>query len=92
MVDAMGDSTQLLIRGHGAVVADRTVKHAVIRALVIEENARFQLWASVLGGPDPFTPEEAARIREQNWTDRSVDKRWRYYRWRAREQGLLPFD
>lgn len=92
MVEAMEDSNQLLIRGHGAVIADRSVEHAVVRSLVIEENARFQLWASTLGEPDAFTAEEAARIRGQNWTDRSVEKRWAYYRWRAREQGLLPFE
>lgn len=91
MVAAMGESNQLLIRGHGAVVADRSVEHAVVRALVIEENARFQLWASMLGEPRAFTAEEAARVRDQNWTDRSVEKRWAYYRWRAREEGQLPF-
>lgn len=90
MVSAMGDANQLLIRGHGAVIADRDVERAVVRALVIEENARYQLWASVLGDPIRMAPDEAARIRSQNWTDRSIEKRWAFYTWKAREHGLLP--
>lgn len=92
MLAAMGEANQLLIRGHGAVVADRTVERAVVRTIVIEENARYQLWASVLGTPTAFSAEEAARIRGQNWTDRSVAKRWAFYRWKARRQGLLPIE
>lgn len=92
MVEAMGDSNQLLIRGHGAVVADRDVRRAVVRAIVIEENARFQLWAAVIGDPTVMRPDEAARIRAQNWTDRSIEKRWDFYTWKARQQGLLPIE
>lgn len=92
MVAAMGDADQLLIRGHGAVYAGRDVREATLRALVIEENARYQLWASVLGEPDALTDEEIGRLREGNWNERSVAKRWEYYRWQARERGYLPFD
>lgn len=92
MLAAMGDANQVLIRGHGAVVADRDVKSAVVRALVIEENARFQLGASVLGTPVAMTPAEAARVRDQNWTPRSIAKRWTFYTWRAAQQGYLPID
>lgn len=92
MVEAMEGANQLLIRGHGVVVADRSVERAAVRALVIEENARYQLWASVLGDPRGLSQEEVARIRGQNWTDRSAAKRWEYYRWKAGERGFLPFD
>lgn len=92
MIAAMGDSNQLLIRGHGIVVADATVERAVVRALVIEENARYQLWASVLGEPRGLSPEEITRVRGQNWTDRSAGKRWGYYKWKAEREGVLPFE
>jgi L-fuculose-phosphate aldolase len=90
MIDAMGDANQLLIRGHGAVVADRNIKRAFARAIYVERNATYQLNASVLGNPNPLSPEEVARLREQNWTDASIDKRWHYYRWKARKNGYLP--
>lgn len=92
MLDAMGESNQLLIRGHGAVIADQDVKRAFVRAVVIEENARYQWNASILGDPTPFTTEEAERIRGQNTGVRSVDKRWGFYTWKAREHGHLPFE
>lgn len=90
MLAAMGDANQLLIRGHGAVVADSDVKRAFARAVYIERNATYQLYASVLGNPNPLSPEEVARLREQNWKASSIDKRWHYYRWKARENGYLP--
>lgn len=92
MVAAMDGSNQLLVRGHGAVVADRDVRRAFVRAVVVEENARYQLYASILGDPVAFDAEEAARIRAQNWGDRSVEKRWEFYRWKARRAGFLPVE
>ena len=90
MLEAMGDENQVLIRGHGAVVADRDVKRAFARAVYIEQNAAYQWNASVLGNPNPLSPEEVARLREQNWVDSSIDKRWHFYRWKAQENGYLP--
>lgn len=92
MLAAMGESNQLLIRGHGAVVADRDVQSAFVRAAVIEENARYQLYASILGDPIAFTAEERARIGGQNTGDRSIAKRWAFFRWKARQQGYLPME
>ena len=92
MLEAMGEENQLLIRGHGAVVADTDVERAVIRAIVIEENARHQLWASVLADPIPMPDDETSRIRSQNWTARSIDKRWRFYCWQAEREGILPIE
>lgn len=90
MLEAMGDENQVLIRGHGAVIADRDVKRAFARAVYIERNATYQWNASVLGNPNPLSPEEVARLREQNWVDSSIDKRWHFYRWKAQENGYLP--
>lgn len=90
MLEAMGDSNQLLIRGHGSVVCDETIERALARAMYIEHNARFQYQASALGNPNPLTPEEVARIREQNWKESSIEKRWHFYTWQARQQGYLP--
>lgn len=90
MLEAMGDSNQLLIRGHGSVVCDRSIERVLARAMYIEHNARFQYQASMLGNPNPLTPEEVARIREQNWKESSINKRWHFYTWKARQQGYLP--
>lgn len=90
MLEAMGDSNQVLLRGHGSVVCDRNIERALARAMYIEHNARFQYQASILGNPNAFTDEETQRIREQNWKESSIEKRWHYYTWKARENGYLP--
>jgi ribulose-5-phosphate 4-epimerase/fuculose-1-phosphate aldolase len=90
MLDAMDDSNQLLIRGHGSVVCDESIERVLARAMYIEHNARFQYQASMLGNPNPLTPEEVARIREQNWKESSINKRWHFYTWKAKHQGYHP--
>jgi L-fuculose-phosphate aldolase len=90
MLEAMGDQKQCLIRGHGSVVCDSTIEEALARAMYIEHNARFQYMASVLGNPNPLSPEEQERLRGQNWKESSIVKRWHFYTWKARQQGYLP--
>ena len=92
MLEAMGDSNQLLIRGHGGVIADRNIKRAFARMMYIEKNARSQWNASILGEPNPLSPEEVARLNEQNWKDSSIEKRWHFYTWKAKQGGFLPPD
>lgn len=91
MVAAMGEQNQLLLRGHGAVVADENIKRAFARAIYLEMNAFYQHQASVLGNPNPLTREEVKRINRQNWqSEKVVDKFWHFFEWKARENGFLP--
>lgn len=89
MVDAMGDHKQLLIRNHGAVVADKNLEYAFVRAICLEMNARFQKEASDLGNPNPLTEEEVKSINEQNWNDSVIGKLWDFFEWKAQENGFL---
>lgn len=90
MVAAMDGQNQVLIRAHGAVVADRDVRWAFTRATYLEANADYQYRASLLGNPNPLRAEEVARIGERIWRERSVEKVWEDHRWRARQEGYLP--
>ncbi len=56
--EAMGGSAALLLRGHGTVVAGSSVQEAVVNCFALEANARLQLYASLLGKPQPLRPEE----------------------------------
>lgn len=100
MVEAMDGRDFLIIRGHGAVVGGRTVREAFYRTLLLEENARFQLYASILGNPNFIHREE---INESQRPDRlqdgkedinqmSAEKFWGHYEWKARRNGFLPED
>ena len=90
MLEAMDGQNQVLMRGHGAVIADKSVKHALARAMFLESNAYYQLYASILGNPNPLTQEEIERNRDQVWRDGSIEKVWHFYEWKARENGYLP--
>lgn len=90
MLNAMDDHKQVLLRGHGAVVYDETIQRAFARAMYLELNAYYQHGASVLGNPNPMTSEEVQQVYDHNWQDRVVHKFWRYYAWKATEEGYLP--
>lgn len=90
MLAAMGDRNQLLIRSHGAVVADSSMKRVFARAIYMEKNAEYQLNASALGNPNPLTEEETERIAGQNWKRSSIEKFWHFYEWKAKDGGYLP--
>lgn len=90
MLEAMDGQNQLLMRGHGAVIADKTVERALARAMFLETNAYYQLYASILGNPNSLTREEIERNRDQVWGDGSIEKVWHFYEWKAKENGFLP--
>jgi L-fuculose-phosphate aldolase len=47
---ALGDNDALLISNHGVILTGATLEHAAMRAVLIEQAARFQLEAIAAGG------------------------------------------
>lgn len=90
MLAAMGEQKQLLIANHGAVVCDETIVRAFARAIYLEQNAELQHRASDLGTPNPMSQTEVERVYEGNWTESSIEKFWRFYEWKAEENGYFP--
>jgi L-fuculose-phosphate aldolase len=54
----------VLLANHGVVAVAETVEEALARARAVEEVARIQLYAEVLGGAVPLPLEEIERIRK----------------------------
>lgn len=92
MLEVMGDQKQLLIKNHGAVVCDETVVRVFARAIYLEKNAELQHRASDLGTPNPMTQEQVERVYEGNWKESSIEKFWRFFEWKAEENGYFPED
>lgn len=90
MVDAMDGGNQLLIRNHGVVVCDETLVRALVRAIYLEENADWQRRAADLGDVEAIGEEALGRVYDGNWSDRSIEKFWRFYEWKAIEEEYLP--
>jgi ribulose-5-phosphate 4-epimerase/fuculose-1-phosphate aldolase len=66
LAHAVGAGKTVLMRGHGSVVAGRTVREAVYIAVYLEVNARLQLDAMRFGKPINFlSPGEIEKILER---------------------------
>jgi len=81
---ALGSRRALLLRGHGANVAESDVRRAVVVACFLEEAARLQLDALAAAGGDErrlryFDAEEAARAREEIESTGPITRAWAYY-------------
>lgn len=90
LIEAMDGRNEVLIKAHGVVIVGSDIKNAFTRAIYLEQNAYFQYYASLLGNPNLLTPEEAERIQEQTWRQRSIEKVWNHYIWEAKTNGYLP--
>lgn len=54
MVDAMGQSRAVLVRGHGVVTCGETVAEAMARVFLLERATKLQLIANQFGGVQRF--------------------------------------
>ncbi len=82
LAKTLGKSLAVLIRGHGAVAVGISVEAAFVASFYLEENARHQLNAAILGKPRAYTPDEIRRVRAATWGDggrRLSKKVWNYH-------------
>jgi L-fuculose-phosphate aldolase len=85
----LGDGRAVLLRGHGAVVVAEDVETCFATAIWLEENAKKQLWASVLGAPRPFSDDVVRRVRASLWHRQILLKTWDHYATKGRREGIL---
>lgn len=90
MLDEMGDQKQLLIKNHGAVICDETIVRAFARAVFLENNAEWQQRAATIANPNGMTQEQVERVYERGWKERSIEKFWHFFEWKAQREGYLP--
>ena len=56
----LGDKVACQMRGHGSVVVGTTAEACLVGCTFIEENARYQIEAEMMGGAVPMSAEEIA--------------------------------
>ena len=83
----LGDRSALLLRGHGCVVAGATVEECVENAINLERMAEAQIYASVLGSPASFPPEDLQR--REIGGKRAKYALWNFYRNKLLRDPLL---
>jgi ribulose-5-phosphate 4-epimerase/fuculose-1-phosphate aldolase len=82
--EALGERRALLLRGHGANVADSDVRRATVLACFLEEAARLQLDALAAAGGDEgrlryLSPDEAEVARQDIESTGPIARAWNYY-------------
>jgi len=87
LAKALGKNTCALMRGHGAVVAARNVKEAVMIAFYLQVNAQVQLQALGLGEPKPLNDAEVVLSSATQFSPLAIDRAWEYFCVRA---GIEP--
>jgi len=78
----LGARPTMLMRGHGATVVGRTVRHAVFVSVYLEVAAKLQMQAMALGDIKFLSPGEIDKIVER-LNDYSINRAWENWARRA---------
>jgi HCOMODA/2-hydroxy-3-carboxy-muconic semialdehyde decarboxylase len=70
------------MRGHGATVVGRSVRHAVFVSVYLEVGAKLQMQAMAMGEIKFLTPGEVDKIRARV-TDYTLNRAWENWARRA---------
>jgi ribulose-5-phosphate 4-epimerase/fuculose-1-phosphate aldolase len=89
MAALLGEGRAVVLRGHGAVVAEGTVEAVFTAALYLEENARLLADALTIGTPIPMTDEELQAAYEETYLPASVAKTWGFYEQKGWKAGIF---
>ncbi|MBV9545585.1 MAG: class II aldolase/adducin family protein [Chloroflexi bacterium] len=80
----LGAHRAMLLRGHGANVAETDIRRAAVVACLLEEAADIQLKALAAVGGDAdrlhaYTREEAERLGDETGSSGPMNRAWQYY-------------
>jgi len=73
----------VLMRGHGATMVGKTIRHSVYRAMYAAQNAQIQMEALRLGSPVYLDPQEADNY--ERYIDEVIHRPWNM--WKAELVG-----
>jgi HCOMODA/2-hydroxy-3-carboxy-muconic semialdehyde decarboxylase len=87
LAGTMQANSCMLMRGHGAVVAGRTLEEAVITAIYLQVNAKILAAALHHGTPKALSDGEIEHSQETQFSPLALDRAWEYFCVRA---GMEP--
>ena len=87
LTTALDDNTCILMRGHGAVIAGKTIKEAVVTSIYLMINARIQTVSMAMGNPVYLSPQEIKNMTDVQFSPLAMDRMWEAFCLRA---GLEP--
>jgi HCOMODA/2-hydroxy-3-carboxy-muconic semialdehyde decarboxylase len=75
LAKAVGAGATALMRGHGATVVGRNIRHAVYISVYLELNARLQKQAIDMGEVKFLTPGEVDKVRGRT-SSYGINRAW----------------
>ena len=82
MAEALGSSSVLVMKGHGNVVAGRSVRETCVYSVWAEKAAQLQYKAMLLGEPEWYPAADIEKVQEQMAAGKGYDRAWDYFVWR----------
>jgi len=83
----LGPNRAVILKGHGAIVAGKSIEEATVSAIDLERAAKAQFMASCVGTLVPFTEKEMEplvkflrNIEAQTGTTNPFGRAWEYYK------------
>lgn len=89
MVKIMGTGRAVVMRGHGAAVAEGTVEAVLTAAMYLEENSKLLVDAMAVGTPIPMTAAEIKDAADDTYQPSSIIKAWDYYIEKGQKAGIF---
>src|SRR5215470_14642988 len=80
VVQTLGDSVAILLRGNGQVTVGRTIPEAVMMAIYLEEAAEVLFGALQIGKPIPLTAQESSQRKVEALPPVDLERAWNYFK------------
>ena len=79
IAELLGDGRAILQRGHGTLVVGKDLEEAVLGTLFLEETAKIQFLAKLMGTPEYISTDLSAKITTQILNEKSKKRMWDHY-------------
>lgn len=89
VAEKLGKELFISLKHHGTVVVGEDITSVFARSVFLEENAKKQYYASLLGKMDIMEGENLENTRKTTLTPKTIKKVWDYYKEKAEREGIL---
>ncbi|OLN21522.1 hypothetical protein BTO30_14430 [Domibacillus antri] len=90
LAELLGNEVTIQLRHHGTVIVGESVKAAFAKSVFLEENAKKQYDAMLLGRDiRVLNGENLVRTRDTAWQPSIIQKVWTYHEEKAMKEGAL---
>jgi len=85
----LGQELLISLKYHGMITVGDSIQNVFARCVHLEDNAKKQYYASLLGTMDVMEGENLESTRRSIFSPKSVKKAWNYHREKAEREGIL---